>query len=65
MNTPLRFFDTVFQRPHRYFSIVLKVVFSLYDRYKIFISNWLCIEICENVVLSKIDITITTIDKKL
>ena len=61
----LRRFDTVFQRPNRYFSIALKVVFSLYDRYKIFISNWLWIEICENVVLSKIDITMTTINKKL
>ena len=40
--------------------------FSLYDRYKIFTSNWLWIEICENVVLGKIDITImTTINKKI
>ena len=54
-----------FQRPYRYFSIALKVVFSLSDRYKIFTSNWLWIEICENVVLSKIDITMTTINKKL
>ena len=46
----LRCFDTVFQRPYRYFSIALKVFFSLSDRYKIFTSNWLCIEICENVV---------------
>ena len=29
-----------------------------------FTSNWLWIEICENVVLSKIDITMTTINKK-
>ena len=43
----------------------LKSVFSLSDRYKIFTSNWLWIEICENVVLSKIDITMTTINKKL
>ena len=62
---PLRWFDTVFQRPYRYFSIVLKVVYSLSDRYKIFTSNWLWIEICENVVLSKINITMTTINKKL
>ena len=61
----LRCFDTVFQRPYRYFSIALKVFFSLSDRYKIFTSNWLWIEICENVVLSKIDITVTTINKKL
>ena len=59
----LRCFDNVFQRPYRYFSIDLKVFFSLYDRYKIFTCNWLWIEICENVVLSKIDITITTITK--
>ena len=61
----LRCFDTVFQRPYRYFSIALKVVFSLSDRYKIFTNNWLWIEICENVVLSKIDITMTTINKTL
>ena len=61
----LRCFDTVFERPYRYFSIALKVVFSLSDRYKIFTSNWLWIEICENVVLSKIDITMTTMNKKL
>ena len=54
-----------FQRPYRYFSIALKVFFSLSDQYKIFTSNWLWIEICENVVLSKIDITMTTINKKL
>ena len=40
----LRCFDTVFQRPHRYFSIALKVVFSSSDRYEIFTSNWLWIE---------------------
>ena len=51
----LRCFDTVFQRPYWYFSIALKVVLSLSDRYKIFTSNWLWIEISENVVLSKID----------
>ena len=51
----LRCFDTVFQRPYRYFSIVLKVVFSLSNRYKIFTSDWLWIEICENVVLSKME----------
>ena len=35
------------------------------DRYKIFASDWLWIEVCQNVVLSKIDITMTTINKKL
>ena len=64
VNFVLRCLDTVFQGPYRYFSIALKVVFSLSDRYKIFTSNWLWIEICENVVLSKIDITMTTINKK-
>ena len=32
---------------------------------KIFTSNWLWIEICENVVLGKIDIAMTTINKKI
>ena len=41
----------------------LKRIFSWSDRYEIFTSNWLWTEICENVVLSKIDITMTTIDK--
>ena len=54
-----------FQRPYRYFSIALKVFFSLSDRYKVFTGNWLWIEICENVVVSKIDITMTTKDKTL
>ena len=58
-------FDTVFQGLYRYFSIALKVVFALSDRYKIFTSSWIWIEICENIVLSKIDITMTTINKKL
>ena len=38
----------------------LKSGFSLSDRYKIFSSNWCWIKICKNVVLSKIDITMTT-----
>jgi len=59
----LRCFDTVFQRPYRHFSIVLKEFSSLSDRYEIFTSNWRWIEICENVVFSKIDITMTTISK--
>ena len=52
----LRCFDTVCQRPYRYFLIAYKVVFSLSDCYEIFTNNWLWIEIC-NVVLSKINIT--------
>ena len=63
--TPLRCFDKVFQRPYRYFSIALKVAFFLTDRHKLFTSNWLWIEIFENVVLSKIDITMRTKNKKL
>ena len=43
----------------------LKSVFSLSDRYKIFTSNWLWTEICENVVLSKINITMIKRNKKL
>ena len=61
----LRCFDAVFLRPYRYFSIPLKEGFSLSDRFKIFTSNWLWIEICRNVVLRKIDITMTKINKKL
>ena len=53
-----------FSRPYRYFLIVWKVSFSLSDRYKIFTSDWRWIEICENVVLSEIDITMTTINKQ-
>ena len=34
--------------------MALKVIFSLSDRHKIFTSNWLWIEICENVVVNKI-----------
>ena len=61
----LRCLDTVFQRPYRYFLIALKVFFSLSNRYKIFTSNWLWIEFFEYVDLIKIDITMTTINKKL
>ena len=48
----------IFQTPEKCF-------FSLSDRYRIFTSNWLWIENCENVVLSEIDITMTTINKNL
>ena len=47
----LRYFDTVFQRPCSYFSNTLKVIFSFSNRYKIFTSDWLWIEVCQNVVL--------------
>ena len=44
----LRCLNTVSQRP--YFSIALKMDFSLSDRCKIFTSNWLWIEICEKAL---------------
>ena len=56
---------TVFQRPCRCCSISLKVILSLSDGYKIFTSDWLCIEVCQKTAFSKIDITMTTINKKL
>ena len=37
--TKLRCFDTGFRRPYRYFSIALKGILSLSDRYKIFASD--------------------------
>ena len=46
------------------FSIYLKVILSLSDRYKIFTSDWLWIEVCQNAAFSKIDITMATINKK-
>ena len=46
------------------FFNLLKSFFSLSDRYKIFTSNWLWIWISENVVLGKIDVTMTTVNKK-
>ena len=58
-----RCFDTVFRRPYRYFSIALKLILSLFDRYKIFTSDWLWIEICQIAGFSKIEITVTTINK--
>ena len=64
-NKYFRYFDTVFMRPYRCFSITLKVmILFLSDHYKIFTSDWLWIEVCQNVVFSKIDITMTTINKK-
>ena len=34
-------FDIVFQRAYRYFSIALKVILALSDRYKFFTNDWL------------------------
>ena len=61
----LRCFDIVFQRPYRYFSIAWKVISSLSDRYQIITNDWLYVEICHNIGFSKIDMTMTTINKKL
>ena len=52
-------FNAVFHRPYRCFSIALK------DCHKIFTSDWLWIEVCQNAVSSKVDITMTAINKKL
>ena len=52
--TALRCFGTVFQRPHRYFSIALKVILSLTDPKKKFTNNWLDIDICQAEGFSKI-----------
>ena len=46
------------------FSVALKAILSFSDRQKILTSDWLRIEICQNVGVSKIDITMTTIKKK-
>ena len=59
----LKVFQYSFSEAIPIFFNHLKSVFSLSDRYNIFTSNWLWIEICENVVLSKIDITMTTTNK--
>ena len=61
----LKCFDTVFGIPYRYFSITYKLILSLSDCYNIFTSDWLWIEVCQNADFSKIDITMTTTNKKL
>ena len=61
----LKCFDTVFRRPYRHSSIALKGILSLSDRYKIFASDCLWIEVCQNVLLTKIGITMATINKKI
>ena len=63
--TVLRCFDMVFQRPYRYFSIALKVMLSLSDRYKVSSMIDYRLKFVKNVGFSKIDITTTTINKKL
>ena len=61
----LRCFDSVFRRPYRCFSIALKVILSLFDCYKLFTSDCLRNEVCQNAVFSKINIIMTTMNKKL
>ena len=53
-----------FSDAYRCFSIYLKGILFLSDRYKIFTGDWLWIEVCQNAAFSKIDITMTTINKK-
>ena len=60
----LRYFNSVFGRPYWCFSVTLKVILSLSDRYKIFTSDWPRIKVCQNAVLSEINITMTRINKK-
>ena len=47
------------------FNRSIKVILSLSDHYKIFSTDWSWIEVSQNVVLSKIDTTMTAINKKL
>ena len=58
--------DTVFLRPHQYFLIAFKVILSLSGCHKIFRTNkiWI-VKVCQNVVLGKINITMTMINKNL
>ena len=54
---------TVFRN---HFSITIKVILPLSDRYQIFTTDWwLWIEVYQNLVLSKIDINMAKINKKL
>ena len=48
-----------------FFNRLKSVFFLVRSLYKPFTSNWLWIEMCGNVVLSRIYITMTTINKKL
>ena len=61
----MRCFDTLSRRPYRCFSIALKVISSLSDRHKIYNSDWPWIEVSQNAVFSKINITMSIINKKL
>ena len=47
------------------FSIVVKVILALSDLYKLFTSKGLWIEVCQNAVFNKIDVTMTTINKNI
>ena len=61
----LRCFDAVFRRPYCDFSIALKVILSLSDRYEIFNTDWLWFDMIKvfQFFLNKIDITMTTAKK--
>ena len=63
-NWAIKYFETVFRRPHRY-SIALKVILFLFERHEIFTTNWPGIELCQYVVSIKIDNTKTTINTNL
>ena len=45
--------------------VTLKGILSMFDSDKIFASDWLWIEVYQKVVLTKIDITMKTINKKI
>ena len=47
------------------FSIVVKVILALSDRYKLLTSEGLWIEVRQNAVFNKIDVTMTTINKNI
>ena len=61
----LRCFDTVFRRPYPCFSIALRVILSLSDRYKIPPVIDYELKFVKMQFLRKIDIIMTTINKKL
>ena len=59
----LKMFRYSFSETIAMFFNRLKSNLSLADRHKIFTSDWLWIEVCQNAVFSKIDITMRTIKK--
>ena len=63
----IRCFDTVFGRPYRCFwiSITLTVILSLFNRYEVSPAIDYELEVCQNTVFIKLDITMTTVKKTL